>query len=242
MGSRVVWIRQNGHLDLFSCDSFQTTWDKKAVCWELGLDFLSLWPDWFFTSLGNILTPPHICLFCGKPENNNDLWTLGLKFTHKPKKKLNSHALQGYGLWQATIISIKLQHCHLTDIRPVTRRCNTCALRHKCTALYHKKWMLTFPLRPTVHAKVDVTGLLTTLWSRWITVDVQNEYIYSYMRTAIITSVCLEDKADFMWLCLGNTWNLLQDERKPYFLIQFRLESTAAGILFVAQWIQKESK
>lgn len=45
------------------------------------------------------------------------------------------------------------------------------------------------------------------------------------MRTAIITSVCLEDKADFMWLCLrGNTWNLARDERKPYFLIQFELE------------------
>lgn len=56
------------------------------------------------------------------------------------------------------------------------------------------------------------------------------------MRTAIITSVCLEDKADFMWLCLrGSTWNLVRDERKPYFLIQFKLESAAAEILFVAK-------
>jgi len=40
VGSRVVWNGQNGHLDLFSCDSFQTTWDRKAVCWQLGLVFL----------------------------------------------------------------------------------------------------------------------------------------------------------------------------------------------------------
>lgn len=102
-----------------------------------------------------------------------------------------------------------------------------------------RKSMLTFPLSPREHAKLVVWGLLTTLWTRWITVDVQNECIYSHMRTAIITSVCLEDKAGFMWLCLRqNSWNLMRDERKPYFLIQFQLESTAAEILL---W-QRESK
>ncbi len=97
-----------------------------------------------------------------------------------------------------------------------------------------KKSILTFLLRPRVHAKVVVMGLFTTLWSRGITVDVQNEYIYSHMRTAIITPVCLEDKAGFMWLCLrGSSWNLMWDKRKPYFLIQFQPESTAAEFLFV---------
>lgn len=47
-----------------------------------------------------------------------------------------------------------------------------------------------------------------------------------------MTCVCLEDKADFMCLCLGgNIWDRVQDERKPYFLIQFKLESAAAEIL-----------
>ena len=69
-----------------------------------------------------------------------------------------------------------------------------------------------------LHANVNVTGLLTTLWSSWITVDVQNRYIYSYMRTAIITSVRLEDKAGFMRLCLrGNSLNVVRDERKNIF-------------------------
>lgn len=58
------------------------------------------------------------------------------------------------------------------------------------------------------------------------------------MRTAIITSVCLEDKAGFMWLCLwGNSLKVEQDERKPYFLIQVKLESTGREILFVANQI-----
>ena len=102
--------------------------------------------------------------------------------------------------------------------------------------------LFKFPWRPTTHAKVNALGLSTTLWSGWITVDVQNEYIYSYMRTAIITSVCLEDKADFMWLCLrGNTWNLQCDQKETIFLIHFQLESTPAEIIFVAKWIWKES-
>lgn len=58
------------------------------------------------------------------------------------------------------------------------------------------------------------------------------------MRTAIITSVSLEDKAGFMWLCLrGNSLNVMRDERKPYFLIQFKFESAAAEILSVAKEI-----
>lgn len=82
----------------------------------------------------------------------------------------------------------------------------------------------------------------TSLLSGWITVDGQNEYIYSYMRTAIITSVSLEDKAGFMWLCLGgNSLNVMRDERKPYFLIQFKFESTAAEILSVAKEIWKKN-
>ena len=58
------------------------------------------------------------------------------------------------------------------------------------------------------------------------------------MRTAIITSVCLEDKAGFMWLCLwGNSLNVVRDERKRYFLIQFKPESTATENSFVAKKI-----
>lgn len=58
------------------------------------------------------------------------------------------------------------------------------------------------------------------------------------MRTAIITSACLEDNAGFMWLRLrANIWNLVQDERKPYFLTYFKHESTLAEFFFVAQQI-----
>lgn len=130
-------------------------------------------------------------------------------------------------MWHVTRISTKLWHCHITDTHSPFYY--VYAQTYKCTAPHHKKVVTDISL--LLHANVNVIQLLTTLWSRWITVDVQNEYIYSHMRTAIITSVCLEDKAGFMWLCLrGNSLNVVRDERKPYFLIQFRLESTAAEI------------
>lgn len=50
-------------------------------------------------------------------------------------------------------------------------------------------------LCPWAHAKVNVVGVLRTLRPEWITVDAPKEYIYSHMRTAIITDVVLEDKA-----------------------------------------------
>lgn len=50
-------------------------------------------------------------------------------------------------------------------------------------------------LCPWAHARVNVVGVLRTLWPQWITVDAPKEYIYSHMRTAIITDVFLEDKA-----------------------------------------------
>lgn len=75
-----------------------------------------------------------------------------------------------------------------------------------------------------------------TLWSRRITVDVQNEYIYSYVRASIMTSVFLEDKAASISLCLrGDCRSLVWDERKPHFLIQFKLENFGAEILSVAK-------
>lgn len=50
-------------------------------------------------------------------------------------------------------------------------------------------------LCPWAHAKVNVVGVLRTLQPQRITVDAPREYIYSHMRTAIITDVFLEDKA-----------------------------------------------
>lgn len=61
--SKVVWKVWNGHLDLLPCDSFQTTWDKKAVGWELGLDFLYLWPDSDFSPSSGVSSHP-LTLMC----------------------------------------------------------------------------------------------------------------------------------------------------------------------------------
>lgn len=190
---------------------FPVTVSRQCVCRELGLHFLCLWPaSWEY------------------PDTLSG--TLVLWHEHNPKTRClsgnNNPVCERCG--SNSRITLKIFHSHhlhrylICDRQPG----------------FIQKSTLTFPLRPRVHAKVNVIGLGTTLWSRWITVDVQNEYIYSHMRTAIITSVCLEDKAGFMWLRLrGNSWNLMRDERKPYFLIQFKLESTAAEILFAAKWI-----
>lgn len=138
---------------------------KKAVCWELGLDFLYLWPASDFLPLsGTSWHPVRYAYFVNRIRNPAVLCQTMLDLLTKAIVFVAGFAL--------------------------------------------------------IHVKVNVLGLLTTLWSRWITVDVQNEYIYSYVRTAIITSVFLEDKAGFMSLCLkGNSRNLVWDERKPYFLI-----------------------
>lgn len=68
-------------------------------------------------------------------------------------------------------------------------------------------------LCPWAHAKVNVVGVLRTLWPQWITVDAPKEYIYSHMRTVIITDVFLEDIAGPMWFPLReNTRNFIQHQ------------------------------
>ncbi len=112
---------------------------QKPVCWELGLIFLYPWPVplifHFSWDYPNTLSCTLVlwykynwttCCFYQVRKQQSGLWTLGIKFTHKHKKKLNLHALWSYShLWQSTRISTKVWHCHLTDIHIVACLCNT---------------------------------------------------------------------------------------------------------------------
>lgn len=203
---------------------------QKAVCRELGRDFLSLWPvplifhlSWKCPLTCFVVNMQDL-LFVRKQQSG--MWTLAVKFTHRKHKK----------------------RCSISAVYKICGRqpefVQSCGTAFWLTStLCHKKSMLTFPLYPRVHAKENVIGLLTTSWSRWITVDVQNEYIYSHMRTAIITSVFLEEKAGVLCLRLReNSRTLIADERKPYFSDTIQAWKYHSRNSFIVKLIYKESK
>lgn len=105
-------------------------------------------PVWFVTSLGNILAPSNVCLsynwktgcFYQVWKQQSGIWTFRIKFTHKLTKILKLHAARAYThLQQATRISTKLWHRHLTDTLWYIQCCNSCVHRLECAVLYHKK-------------------------------------------------------------------------------------------------------
>lgn len=98
-------------------------------------------------------------------------------------------------------------------------------LQQTTAQVNNKKPTLTFPLCPWVHTKGNVTGLLKTLQSEWVTVGAQNEYIRSHMGTVIIR--CVSWGQSWFYVDLTETKKnsetliLMPVERKLSFLVEF---------------------
>lgn len=189
---------RNGHLDLLSRDSFQTMWDRKAVCRELGLVFFSLLcPASLNSHLTGEYPDTHSCTLVS-------VWRLA-GFTKLENSNLTCEPWQSNPSIQKRKFWIYMLCC-LADIHIESST--------KTDVQHWIKMVAAISLEPFCPFQ---SGCLSTLYNfiakmknSWCL----NEYIYGHKRAAVIKSVFRGDKAGSMWLCLrGNCWNRGPDAR-----------------------------